>query len=117
VQSRGNLLVKGYAESYNGLYVFENGSLRSVAYGDLTAGGTLNVYTSDDHNIVNGGVYDNDAEDKNDYVMFSTEWKQTAINKSNTSVRDSDNIISPIITKNVLRLLTDDIAVNATQSD
>ena len=117
VQDRGNLLVKGYAASYNGLYVFENESLRSVVDNDLSAGGTLNVYTSNQHNIVNGGVYDNDATDTKDYVMLSGEWRQTAIDSSNTSVRDSDNTISPIITNNVLRLLTDDIEVNATQSD
>lgn len=117
VQSRDNLLVKGYAESYNGLYVFENKSLRSVVDNDLTADGTLNVYTSKDHNIVNSGVYDNDAKDTKDYVMFSDEWRQTAINSKNASVRDSDNMISPIITEDTLRLLTDDIVVNATQSD
>lgn len=117
VQSRGNLLVKGCATSYDGLYVFENGSLRDVVDNDLTAGGTLNVYTSDQHNIVCDGVYDNDAADTKDYVMFSEQWRQTAINSKNASVRDSDNIISPIITNSVLRLLADDIEVNATQSD
>lgn len=114
---QSNQFVEGYAASYNSYYVFKNEKFSNISATDLLGNTAITYYESKNHNIVGTGVYDNDDADTNDYVMFSDEWRQTAINSSNTSVRNSDNIISPIITNSVLRLLTDDIEINATQSD
>lgn len=111
-----NQFVEGYAASYAKYFIFKNNKLSNISGEDLSGKETITYYESKDHHIIGSGVYDDNNDGKN-YVMFSNEWKQTAINSTNASVRDSDNIISPIITSNVLRLLNDDIAVNATQSD
>lgn len=110
-----NEIVKSYAESYSGLCILDSGSLREIEEKDLT-GSSISVYpSSDNYHIFNNHVY-NDSEDETKYAMFNGDWKNSvAIDSSNTYI-NSNNIPSPIITNNTLRLITE-VDVNATQSD
>lgn len=112
-----NQFIEGYAASYEKYFIFKNKKLSNISETDLSGKTTITYYENKDHHIVSNGVYD-DNDDGKRYVMFSEDWAETAINSSNASVRDSDNVISPNTTESVLRLIVDGtLAVTATQSD
>lgn len=109
-----NTIVKGYDNSYSGLFIREGNQLRGLLEADLT-GDSISVYTSGNYHLFDGGAYE-DSSDTTNYVMFTKDWQSVAISSSNASVRDTDNAISPVITNDTFRLITK-VEVNATQSD
>lgn len=109
-----NTIVKGYNNSYSGLFIRDGNQLRGLLEADLT-GDSISVYTSDNYHLFDGGAYE-DSSDTTNYVMFTEDWQSVAISSSNASVRNTDNAISPVITNDTFRLITK-VEVNATQSD
>lgn len=110
-----NTIVKGYSNSYSGLFIRDGDTLRSLKDGDLT-GNSISVYTKSDYHLFAGGVYEN-SNDTTDYVMWSdNDWRETNITSQNASVNGT--VVSPIITNDVFRLIVDGtLAITATQSD
>lgn len=121
VKPRDDKIVKGYETSYEGKYVLKNSELIQVTESDLTENnlteGKLAIYDSDKYNIIGGHVYKNDPDDTTKYVTFSEGWIENIdITAANATVNNDNGAVSPIITNEIFRQITD-INVTATQSD
>lgn len=110
-----NTIVKGYSNSYSGLFIRDGNQLRGLKDADLT-GNSISVYTKSDYHLFDGGAYE-DSSDTTNYVMWSdNDWRETNITSQNASVNGT--VVSPITTNDVFRLIVDGtLAVTATQSD
>lgn len=110
-----NTIVKGYSNSYSGLFIRDGNQLRGLKDADLT-GNSISVYTKSDYHLFVGGAYE-DSSDTTNYVMWSdNDWRETNITSQNASVNGT--VVSPITTNDVFRLIVDGtLAVTATQSD
>ena len=111
-------IVKNYAKSYENNYIFDNAtdSFRQVEAEDLLSS-SINVYIGNEYNIIDGHVYKNDPTNTTKYVTFSEDWKENVdITAANATVDNDKGVVSPLITENIFRQITD-INVTATQSD
>ena len=109
-------IVKNYAKSYENNYIFDNTSFRQVEAEDLSID-IINVYIGNEYNIIDGHVYENDPTNTTKYVTFSEDWKENVdITAANATVDNDKGVVSPLITENIFRHITD-INVTATQSD
>ena len=111
-------IVKNYAKSYENNYIFDNttNSFRQVKAEDLLSS-SINVYIGNEYNIIDGHVYENDPTNTTKYVTFSEDWRENVdITAANATVDNDKGVVSPLITENIFRQITD-INVTATQSD
>ena len=111
-------IVKNYAKSYENNYIFDNAtdSFIQVEAEDLLSS-SINVYIGNEYNIIDGHVYKNDPTNTTKYVTFSEDWKENVdITAANATVDNDKGTVSPLITENIFRQITD-INVTATQSD
>lgn len=113
-----NIIVKNYAKSYENNYIFNNAtdSFREVEAKDLLSS-SINVYIGNEYNIIDGHVYKNDPTNTTKYVTFSKDWTENVdITAANATVDNDKGTVSPLITENTFRQITE-INVIATQSD
>lgn len=111
-------IVKNYAKSYENNYIFDNAtdSFRQVEAKDLLSS-SINVYIGNEYNIIDGRVYKNSPDNTTKYVTFSGDWRENVdITAANATVDNDKGTVSPLITENIFRQITD-INVTATQSD
>ena len=119
VKPRGeNIIVKNYAKSYENNYIFNNAANSFIPVGtENLSGDSINVYIGNEYNIIGGHVYKNDPDDTTKYVTFSEGWIENIdIIAANATVNNDNGAVSPIITNEIFRQITD-INVTATQSD
>ena len=119
VKPRGeNIIVKNYAKSYENNYIFNNATNSFIPVGtENLSGNSINVYIGNEYNIIGGHVYKNDPDDTTKYVTFSEGWRENIdITAVNATVNNDKGTVSPIITNETFRQITD-INVTATQSD
>lgn len=111
-------IVKGYIDSYSNCYLIKNGKLVQLVESDLT-GENINVYTSNEYNVIGNNVYIDDTTDTKNYVMLNGEWSDDIeITSANATVNNDTGTVSPIITDETFRMITDNtVKVDATQSD
>ena len=111
-------IVKNYEKSYENNYIFDNttDSFILVKAEDLLSS-SINVYIGNEYNIIDGRVYKNDPTNTTKYVTFSEDWRENVdITAANATVDNDKGVVSPLITENIFRQITD-INVTATQSD
>ena len=122
VKSRGNgEIVKGYETSYEGKYVLKDSKLIQVTESDLIENnlteGKLDIYNSDEYHIISNNVYEDDSSDTNNYFMHIDSDNPLVKNITNENAYVNEKgVVSPLITENIFRQITD-INVTATQSD
>ena len=113
-----NIIVKNYKESYKNNYIFDSAtsSFKPVENENLSID-RINVYIGNEYNIIDGHVYKNDHNNTTKYVTFSEDWRENVdITAANATVDNDKGTVSPLITENIFRQITD-INVTATQSD
>ena len=113
-----NIIVKNYKESYKNNYIFDSAtsSFKPVENENLSID-RINVYIGNEYNIIDGHVYKNDHNNTTKYVTFSEDWRENVdITAANATVDNDKGVVSPLITENIFRQITD-INVTATQSD
>ena len=122
VKSRVNgEIVKGYETSYAGKYVLKDSKLIQVTESDLIENnlteGKLDIYNSDEYHIISNNVYEDDSSDTKDYFMHIDSDNPLVKNITNENAYVNEKgVVSPLITENIFRQITD-INVTATQSD
>ena len=122
VKSRVNgEIVKGYETSYEGKYVLKDSKLIQVTESDLIENnlteGKLDIYNSDEYHIISNNVYEDDSSDTKDYFMHIDSDNPLVKNITNENAYVNEKgVVSPLITENIFRQITD-INVTATQSD
>ena len=122
VKSRVNgEIVKGYETSYEGKYVLKDSKLIQVTESDLIENnlteGKLDIYNSDEYHIISNNVYEDDSSDTKDYFMHIDSNNPLVKNITNENAYVNEKgVVSPLITENIFRQITD-INVTATQSD
>ena len=122
VKSRVNgEIVKGYETSYEGKYVLKDSKLIQVTESDLIENnlteGKLDIYNSDEYHIISNNVYEDDSSDTKDYFMHIESDNPLVKNITNENAYVNEKgVVSPLITENIFRQITD-INVTATQSD
>ena len=122
VKSRVNgEIVKGYETSYAGKYVLKDSKLIQVTESDLIENnlteGKLDIYNSDEYHIISNNVYEDDPSDIKDYFMHIDSDNPLVKNITNENAYVNEKgVVSPLITENIFRQITD-INVTATQSD
>ena len=122
VMSRNNdEIVKGYETSYAGKYVLKDSKLIQVTESDLIENnlteGKLDIYNSDEYHIISNNVYEDDSSDTKDYFVHIDSDNPLVKNITNENAYVNENgVVSPLITENIFRQITD-INVTATQSD
>ena len=122
VKSRVNgEIVKGYDTSYEGKYVLKDSKLIQVTESDLIENnlteGKLDIYNSDEYHIISNNVYEDDSSDTKDYFMHIDSDNPLVKNITNENAYVNEKgVVSPLITENIFRQITD-INVTATQSD
>lgn len=122
VEPRNNgEIVKGYETSYEGKYVLKESKLIQVTESDLTENnlteGKLDIYNSDEYHIIGNNVYEDDSSDTKDYFMHIDSNNPLVKNITNENAYVNEKgVVSPLITENIFRQITD-INVTATQSD
>ena len=113
-----NIIVKNYEESYKNNYIFDSAtsSFKPVENKNLSID-RINVYIGNEYNIIDGHVYKNDPTNTTKYVTFSEYWRENVdITAVNATVDNDKGTVSPLITENTFRQITE-INVIATQSD
>lgn len=111
-------IVKNYAKSYENNYIFDSltSSFIPVRTENLS-GDSIDVYIGNNYNIINGHVYENNPAKTTKYVTFSNVWREHIdITAANATVDNDKGTVSPLITNETFRQITD-INVTATQSD
>ena len=122
VKSRVNgEIVKGYETSYEGKYVLKDSKLIQVTESDLIENnlteGKLDIYNSDEYHIISNNVYEDDSSYTKDYFMYIDSGNPLVKNITNENAYVNEvGVVSPLITENIFRQITD-INVTATQSD
>ena len=111
-------IVKNYAKSYENNYIFDNETSSFIPVGtENLSGDSIDVYIGNNYKIIDGNVYENDSANTTKYVMFSNVWTENIdITAANATVDNDKGTVSPLITENIFRQITD-INVTATQSD